>query len=466
MPDLPFVLASTGMDGGTNYTKVELGQKALADKKAHPEFVGNVAVIDTRKSYEGLTFWEDPEYSPTTQGFHWNGNAKTYVNIGLAMADAMSMMTPGPNPFRLRATGEAGGVLLRWQNGTMVPTSVRILRNGDEIAAVTPGKTASYLDETAKPGTHKYELMFTMPDASREPLTMTFRGGITDLKLALRPGQNVLTWTNNMAYDSIRVSRNGIAIGAALPGTATTFTDITPPTSGLLSYSVVPANCEAAQAAVQRDLNLRCELGILDLTANDGINPATRKPWKVGDQYRLAFVSSVGTRTESSALSIYDAFLKKLAAGVNIGGTWKVIGSSDAVDARDHTGTNPEKNGFGAAIFLLDGKTVLANSNPDLWSGSIRARFDRTEGGSTYTGPVYTGSNANGTKRGDHFGNSRVEFGTSDQSNDHWALIFGDAATKEHPLYALSDPLTIFSGAQTPRADKLNVPTNMQLKTP
>ena len=88
---------------------------------------------------------------------------------------------------------------------------------------------------------------------------------------------------------------------------------------------------------------------------------------------------------------------------------------------------------------------LIAHSNPDLWSGNIRARLDRTERGATFAGPVYTGSDSNGTKRGECFGNSKTEFGTSDQTDNHWALIFGDSAAKPHPVYALSDPLTIIS---------------------
>ena len=56
------------------------------------------------------------------------------------------------------------------------------------------------------------------------------------------------------------------------------------------------------------------ELGILQGSANGGINPATGNPWQTGDQYRLAFVTS-GTRNATSPdIADYDAFVQSAAA--------------------------------------------------------------------------------------------------------------------------------------------------------
>jgi len=371
-------------------------------------------------------------------------NAMTYVNIGLALADMMSTMVPGRDPYRLRANGEGSGVSLRWLNGTSLPKSVRILRDGTAIGAALPGTTTSFLDSAVQPGTHKYELVFDMPETPCAPMVTTFEGGVTQLTLTAEQGKPVLAWHNNMAYKSIRVMRNGSVL-AEIPGSATAFTDDAPLKKGQVTYSVVPVNGKAVPATVQRDMDLRCKLGILDVTANKGFNPATRQPWKMGDHYRLAFVSSAPTKAESSDLATYDAFLQKLAEEAGIGGTWKILGASSTVDARDYTATNPDKNGPGDAIFLLDGRTIVANNSRNLWSGAIRARINRTERGNTYTGPVYTGFNADGTKRPSHFGCASVEYGTTGQDGRYWAIIFGDKAANAHPIYALSDPLPIVS---------------------
>jgi hypothetical protein len=94
-PNLPFVIATTGMEKASNdtgYTEVELAQLAVADGATYPEFEGNVSVVDTRASYEGLDFWQSVADSPASQNYHWNRNAKTYVHIGLALGEEMSTM--------------------------------------------------------------------------------------------------------------------------------------------------------------------------------------------------------------------------------------------------------------------------------------------------------------------------------------------------------------------------------------
>ena len=48
---------------------------------------------------------------------------------------------------------------------------------------------------------------------------------------------------------------------------------------------------------------LEDELGMLDLTSNGGINPATGAPWAEGDTYRLAFYTSGKITPESATRS-------------------------------------------------------------------------------------------------------------------------------------------------------------------
>jgi len=263
VPGLPFVIATTGMDGGPAYTAVELAQRAMTDPyltnptppDLYLDFVGSVAVIDTRTTYDGMDFWQPVEFSPADQGYHWNRNARTYVNIGLAMGDAMSTLSPGRCPSRLRATGGPGGVTLNWQNGSETPTSVQVLRNSVQIAAAAPASPATYLDAAAQPGVLDYELVFTMPGDPCDPLTVTFDGGITGLEAFRSPGGVSLTWTNNMAYAAIEIRRDGTLIEPALSGAATDYTDTAPPAAGLVTYSVVPTNGSAAPAEVQINLD-------------------------------------------------------------------------------------------------------------------------------------------------------------------------------------------------------------------
>jgi len=83
-PNLPFVIAETGMGGlnEKNPRALDL-MKAQAAVTEYAEFRGNVAFVGTR------AFWRKKEVSPSQQDYHWNSNAETYYLIGEAMGTAM-----------------------------------------------------------------------------------------------------------------------------------------------------------------------------------------------------------------------------------------------------------------------------------------------------------------------------------------------------------------------------------------
>jgi alpha-galactosidase len=86
-PDLPFVIATTGMSNVgpaepypyKGYHPVERAQlwAAGVDKPAH------VLSDDTRP------YWEEAEQSPANQGFHWNHNARSYFRVGYGLGNNM-----------------------------------------------------------------------------------------------------------------------------------------------------------------------------------------------------------------------------------------------------------------------------------------------------------------------------------------------------------------------------------------
>ena len=85
-PDMPFVIASTGMDTTfveaspyPNYTEVEQAQLWVA---------GNAAPANVRSS-DTRSFMEAASDSPRNQGFHWHGNARSYFRIGKVLGDDM-----------------------------------------------------------------------------------------------------------------------------------------------------------------------------------------------------------------------------------------------------------------------------------------------------------------------------------------------------------------------------------------
>lgn len=107
-PDLPFVIANTGMSGfdipdsrpwKTRVEKLMEDQLDLADPAEHPEFAGTVGAVETRG------FWREPDVSPADQGFHWNQNGETYYLIGDAMGNEMLAVIPEPSSMTLLALG-------------------------------------------------------------------------------------------------------------------------------------------------------------------------------------------------------------------------------------------------------------------------------------------------------------------------------------------------------------------------
>lgn len=83
-PNLPFVIAETGMSGREEKHPRALSlMKAQAAVARHEKFKGNVAFVGTRD------FFRPKAESPSGQAYHWNSNAETYYLIGEGMGKAM-----------------------------------------------------------------------------------------------------------------------------------------------------------------------------------------------------------------------------------------------------------------------------------------------------------------------------------------------------------------------------------------
>ena len=123
--------------------------------------------------------------------------------------------------------------------------------------------------------------------------------------------------------------------------------------------------------------------------------------------YRLAFITSTNPGTgDRTTIEEFNAYVQGLAdvAGIGYdyaieemqGLKWYAIGSTSLVDARDNTGTNPNTDGVGCPIKLLDG-TIVANDNAELWSGTIAHVIDQDEYGNAKTHWPFTGTYLDGT---------------------------------------------------------------------
>lgn len=109
-PDLPFVIANSGMDPTASRTLAIIAeQEGVADPAAYPEFVDNVAVIDTRG------FWRASADSPLpSQPEHWYQNAESYYLIGEGLGTTMTSIVPEPASAAVAAPAAIGLLAAAW----------------------------------------------------------------------------------------------------------------------------------------------------------------------------------------------------------------------------------------------------------------------------------------------------------------------------------------------------------------
>jgi hypothetical protein len=209
--------------------------------------------------------------------------------------------------------------------------------------------------------------------------------------------------------------------------------------------------------------NLVIALGFWFLAGNVAadivIPPADLNP---GDQYRLVFITS-GTHTAvSNDISDYNSFVNAQAALVSVAGFpasgWKAIASTESIDARDNTATNPS-DGDGYPIYRVDGVRI-ADDYTDLWDGSrLAAHLSITQQGDPYPNTVppcasfpyclaWTGTSSIGTAASPMGGPASSSaagdiFEVDEFNLGSWALAYFDSRTKSFPMYAISDVLTV-----------------------
>ena len=147
-----------------------------------------------------------------------------------------------------------------------------------------------------------------------------------------------------------------------------------------------------------------------------------------GDRFRLVFVTKEKRGPGSTNISDYDTFVRT-SAGAS--GAWepmkaykanfRVLGTTAAVDARDHTGTNPERY-TGVPVYWINGGGKIANDNADFYDGRWTGTFKNVTFGniteSVYHGVLSDGSlhpfdRANGSDyvyTGSYYYGTKAEF--------------------------------------------------------
>jgi hypothetical protein len=239
VPNLPIVIATSGMI--TKDSLIKTSQKAMADHTKYPLFKGNVAVVDTDKPYgaDKLQFFYEAKDSPRNQGFHWNGNARTHLHIGSAMAAEMKKLEQPTSPSRLVAYGTSKGVQLTWQIGSEQPNKLDLLRNGKSLGVKFSGSETTYLDETALPGANQYELALTMPTSTLK-LTTKSDTSVTDLKAFRSTNGVTLSWQAKGKYTGFTLSRDGKVINDNISPDTRIYEDKTATQAKQINYTIQP----------------------------------------------------------------------------------------------------------------------------------------------------------------------------------------------------------------------------------
>ena len=171
-----------------------------------------------------------------------------------------------------------------------------------------------------------------------------------------------------------------------------------------------------------------------------------------GERFRLIFLSSTKRNATSNDIETYNTFVQNRAAAghANIqdhASRFRVVGCTQAVDARDNTGTNT--NGSGVPIYWVGGNKV-ADSDADFYDGSWDDEInDRNELGNdahdtSQTGNYpWTGCSHDGTKsvpsQSLALGKNAVQWGKLNASSNGPIEGSGSTtSTSTRPMYALS----------------------------
>ena len=192
-----------------------------------------------------------------------------------------------------------------------------------------------------------------------------------------------------------------------------------------------------------------------------------------GDLFRLIFLSSETRNASPSNIDTYNTWVQDLVANGHAdiqdhSSTFRVVGSTPSVDARDNTSTTYTDDDKGLPIYWLNGDKA-ADHYKDFYDETWDEEASmRDESGTTVTAPTYvwTGSNHNGTKRSWSLG-STTGLVTVGKPNSNAAadgpLSSGNSlsSSTNRNLYALSGVLQVSLITEVP-ADWSLVPDGLQ----
>ncbi|MDE2883617.1 MAG: hypothetical protein OXO53_00765, partial [Chloroflexota bacterium] len=195
-------------------------------------------------------------------------------------------------------------------------------------------------------------------------------------------------------------------------------------------------------------------------TANDDGSYTVPRDWPLkpaglnpGDEFRLVFMTNTHIAASSTSISTYDAHVQNAITNNGhadiraYGSLFRVVGSTGAVDARDHTRMNPgNQSHVDAPVYWLNGPRVASGKSTfwrDTWENwALTDR--RVETGNRETGSdwPWTGTMTDGRKdSSNHLGASSVRrgiFRTGSSSRGPISSTWTSTNTESHSVYGIS----------------------------
>ena len=152
------------------------------------------------------------------------------------MAEEMQKLKRPILPSRLAAVGTAAGNRITWQLGSELPKEVSLTRNGQKLETkLTPNQT-TFIDRTALPGKHQYELVLNMPKSGKQTFIASCDTSVSKLDAYRSLDGVMLNWEAGGRYEGFKILRDGKVITDSLAGDARSFLDKQAPTKGKVPY--------------------------------------------------------------------------------------------------------------------------------------------------------------------------------------------------------------------------------------
>ena len=274
-------------------------------------------------------------------------------------------------------------------------------------------------------------------------------------------------------------NHNGTAVGSRALGAAS------------LVRTALPDSGASGDGPLSSTSFNRPPIGLTQMYALSGVFevavPTTEVPagWSLapsglqeGDQFRLLFISSAHRNASPSEIATYNTWVQDLAANghtdiQDYSSSFRAVGSTEDMDARDNTGTTYTSSDKGVAIYWLGGNKV-ADDYEDFYDEDWDEEASmKNESGTAETGvSAWTGSDHDGTEMlqgtpetSRALGNSNnawVRFGKTDSAS-HGPLSGATAnRTGNKRIYGLSGVFEVVGG-NTPATGALTISGTAQV---